>query len=317
MINLFMRRFFYSLPLIFAAMAMSCGRMAADANHDTADIARCALSDSLRSLVAGAPGEVGIAVIFDGRDTISIGNDVRYPLMSVFKLHEALAVCHELDSRDAGLDTVLHISRGELADDTWSPMLNRYPEGDIDVTVGELIDNILIDSDNNASNVLFERICPVSRTDSFVRSLGIEDSFKLVVMESDMQREHDKAYLNWSSPRACAGLVDKVFHDSVVSADKQQHIIRAMKACDTGKARLSAGLAGSRGVTFAHRTGSGYTNERGEVVAVNDIGYVALPDGRGYSIAVLVKDYAGMQEDAEHLMARISAVVHNHFSSVK
>ena len=186
--------------------------------------------------VAGAPGEVGIAVIFDGgRDTVSIGNDVRYPLMSVFKLHEALAVCHELDRRGVGLDTVLHISRGELADDTWSPMLNRYPEGDIDVAVGELIDNILIDSDNNASNVLFERICPVSRTDSFVRSIGIEDSFKLVVTEEEMHREHDKAYMNWSSPRACAGLVDRVFRDSVVSADKQQRIIRAMKACDTGE----------------------------------------------------------------------------------
>ena len=37
----------------------------------------------------------------------------------------------------------------------------------------------------------------------------------------------------------------------------------------------------------------------------------------GIPSAVLVKDYAGRQEDAEHLMARISAVVHNHFSSCK
>ena len=317
MFDFFVRQFRYIIPMLLMAMLPACSRSSADENNDAADAASEALSDRLRSLVADAPGEIGIAVIFDGKDTVCVGDDVKYPLMSVFKLHEALAVCNELDRRGAGLDSILHISRSELADDTWSPMLKRYPAGDIDVAVGELIDNILIDSDNNASNILFDRICPVAQADSFVRSLGIADDFRLVVTEEDMHREHDKAYLNWSSPRACAELVDKVFRDSVVSESKQRHIIRAMKACDTGNARLSAGLAGKKDVTFAHRTGSGYTNERGEVVAVNDIGYVALPDGGGYSIAVLVKDYAGGQEEAERFIARISAMVYDHFSEVE
>ncbi len=47
------------------------------------------------------------------------------------------------------------------------------------------------------------------------------------------------------------------------------------------------------------------------VCATLDGGYVSLPSGRNYSIAVFVKDYAGDQEDAERLIACISETVYN------
>ncbi len=68
-------------------------------------------------------------------------------------------------------------------------------------------------------------------------------------------------------------------------------------------------------VRFAHRPGSGYTNSRGEVVAVNDGGYVALPDGNGYSIAVFIKDFGGSQEEAEKIIAMISATIYSHLTN--
>ncbi|MBJ2194417.1 MAG: hypothetical protein JFT11_01395 [Muribaculaceae bacterium] len=50
------------------------------------------------------------------------------------------------------------------------------------------------------------------------------------------------------------------------------------------------------------------------VCATLDGGYVSLPSGRNYSIAVFVKDYAGNQEDAERLIACISETVYNHLA---
>ena len=61
-------------------------------------------------------------------------------------------------------------------------------------------------------------------------------------------------------------------------------------------------------VRFAH-------NSRGEVVAVNDGGYVALPDGNGYSIAVFIKDFGGSQEEAEKIIAMISATIYSHLTN--
>ena len=50
------------------------------------------LQEQLRRMVADKKAQVGIAVIVDGRDTLTVNNDVRYPMMSVFKFHQALAV---------------------------------------------------------------------------------------------------------------------------------------------------------------------------------------------------------------------------------
>ena len=120
--------------------------------------------------------------------------------MSVFKLHEALAVAHELDSRNQSLDSIMTLQRSQLSETTWSPMLKDYPKGDLKISVGELMRYILTVSDNNASNVLFDSIVSVSHTDSFIRNLGIPDSFRLQYTESQMQRDHAISYDNYSSP---------------------------------------------------------------------------------------------------------------------
>jgi len=44
------------------------------------------------SLSYSKKAEVGVAIIADGKDTVTVENNRRYPLMSVFKLHQALAV---------------------------------------------------------------------------------------------------------------------------------------------------------------------------------------------------------------------------------
>ena len=38
------------------------------------------LQEQLRRMVADKKAQVGIAVIVDGRDTLTVNNDVRYPL---------------------------------------------------------------------------------------------------------------------------------------------------------------------------------------------------------------------------------------------
>ena len=81
--------------------------------------------------------------------------------------------------------------------------------------------------------------------------------------------------------------------------------------------RIAAPLADIPVVAFAHRTGSGYVNPQGEIIAVNDGGYVTLPSGQSYSIAVFVKDFAGTQDEAESVIAKISELVYNRLSELK
>ena len=47
------------------------------------------LEAQLKEAIKDKKAEIGIAVIIDGKDTITVNNDNHYPLMSVFKFHQA------------------------------------------------------------------------------------------------------------------------------------------------------------------------------------------------------------------------------------
>lgn len=67
-------------------------------------------------------------------------------------------------------------------------------------------------------------------------------------------------------------------------------------------------VAGTKGL-IGHKTGTGDRNMRGEIIGVNDVGFIVLPDGRHYSVAIFLKDVKGDLKEAESCIARISKVV--------
>ena len=81
--------------------------------------------------------------------------------------------------------------------------------------------------------------------------------------------------------------------------------------CNTGRDRLSAPLQGTEAV-IGHKTGSGDVNAEGLLIATNDIGFVYLPDGRRYVVAVFVKDSAADDRSNAQLIARISEAVYRY-----
>ena len=57
------------------------------------------LESKIQDYTKGIKAEIGVAVIIDGKDTLTVNNDNRYPLMSVFKLHQALSVGNRLNAQ--------------------------------------------------------------------------------------------------------------------------------------------------------------------------------------------------------------------------
>ena len=60
------------------------------------------------------PGEIGVAVIINNTDTITVNNKSIYPMMSVFKVHQALAICDDFGHKGFSLDSLMTIHRDEL-----------------------------------------------------------------------------------------------------------------------------------------------------------------------------------------------------------
>lgn len=271
------------------------------------------LTDTISKIASSYPGEIGVALIINDTDTVTVNNRNIYPMMSVFKVHQALAICHDFDSKGISLDSILTIRRSDLDPHTWSPMLKEHTEPVISLPVRELLRYTLTQSDNNASNLMFKRLVGIPATDSYIATLIPRPSFRIAYTEEEMSADHSKAYDNSTSPLGAAILMNRLFTDSLISPEKQTFIMNTLKECLTGTDRIVAPLLGKEGVTVAHKTGSGYS-QNGILAAHNDVAYVTLPDGSRYTIAVFVKDFKGNETQAAQAIAHISSAIHTHLT---
>ena len=269
------------------------------------------LTDSISQIVLACPGEIGVAVIINNIDTVKVNNKSIYPMMSVFKVHQALALCNDFDKKGISLDTLIKINREKLDPKTWSPMMKDYSSSVISLTVRDLLRYALIQSDNNASNLMFKNMLNTAQTDSFTAKLIPRSSFQIVYTEEEMSADHDKAYSNYTSPLGAAVLMNRLFTESLISDEKQNFIKNTLMESKTGMDRIVAPLLEKEGVVIAHKTGSGFVNENGVLAAHNDVAYICLPDNICYTLAVFVKDFKGNESQASQYAAHISAAVYS------
>lgn len=257
--------------------------------------------------------KVGVAVMINDTDTLTVNNSDKYPMMSVFKFHQALAVCHLLQMKGIPLDSVIDISKEELRENTYSPLRDRFPEGNIRISLSELMEYTLQLSDNNACDILFNRILSTKETDRYIRSLGI-DNFSIEMDENDMHENLDNCYRNWTTPMAAVRLINLFLEGDAVSGEYYDFIKRTMTECTTGTGRLPYPLKNTAAV-IGHKTGTGDKNSDGRYIGINDIAFIDLPNGDRYQIAVFVKDSAENYETTEKIIAEISSIVYKNISN--
>lgn len=303
---------FLTLACIFTLPAISSCNQKGESGGSSprADI----LKDSLTRIASEYPGEIGIAVIINDKDTIAVNDMNIYPMMSVFKLHQAIALGEVFDRDSLSLDLPVKISRASLDPHTWSPMLKEHAEDEFTLTVRDLLIYTLTKSDNNASNLMFKNFCSVAESDSIIAAIIPRGSFRMKYMEEEMAADHGKAYSNSTSPLGAATLINRLFSEELISRGKQEFIKKTLGECATGIDRISAPLAGKEGVKVYHKTGSGYRDDKGILAAHNDLAYITLPDGSHYALAVFVKDFDGDETAASEAISRISAAVYSAIS---
>ena len=100
-------------------------------------------------------------------------------MMSVFKLHQAIALCHDLEQKGVSIDSIINIERKSLDAETWSPMLKDHKEEEFRMSIKDLMRYTLIHSDNNASNLMFDRLTGLSETNRFIATIIPRNIFNI------------------------------------------------------------------------------------------------------------------------------------------
>ena len=112
-----------------------------------------------------------------------------------------------------------------------------------------------------------------------------------------------------ASVRGTVGIAVITDEGDTLPGPNLQHVCRLLLDCRTGLQRITAGIPGPD-VQIAHKTGTSDRDASGRWTALNDVAHVRLPDGRGYSLAVLIKDSWEDMEENERIMAQVSVLVY-------
>lgn len=257
-------------------------------------------------------GTVAVSVLDFGNDkSVHINGNKKLPMLSVFKFHIGLAVLNEVDQGKLNLDQKILIKKSDLLENTWSPIRERFPEGDIEMPLGLLIKYTVAESDNNGCDILLRLIGGTETVQKFINSKGVRN-FTIKVNEEQMHQGFEFMYLNTTTANSANQLLKDFRDKKIVSKTSTDFLMTTMLETSTGKNKIVAQLPES--VPVAHKTGSSGKNEKGLTIAENDIGIVTLPGGKSYALSIFVSDSMESAETNTKMIADISKIVFDYFS---
>lgn len=269
------------------------------------------LQTTLDEFVEGKDANIGIAIIVDGTDTIAVNGDKEFPMLSVYKLPIALALADEYRNDGKSFDTPIAILPEDLHIGTWSPMTEKILASSVVTTdtlmlpAQELLRYMLQQSDNNASDIVLREVGGAEAVRNYLSRIGVE-SINVRSFENEMHIDNSLCYANSSTPIAMASLIDKFDRDFDDSLSTE--IKKMMETCATGTERLVKPLLPTNAV-IGHKTGTGFTLPNGRLMAVNDVGYIHLPNGHNCTVAVFIENSGYDMAQTEALIAEISRLI--------
>jgi beta-lactamase class A len=269
------------------------------------------LKSEIEMISKQANGIVGVGVMdLQTKETLLINQDHKFPMQSTFKFPLAIAVLDLVDKGKYKLDQKIHIKKAQLDQETHSPMRDKHPNQDFDMTIGELLSYSVSESDNNACDILFELAGGTKKVNDYIHSLGVKD-IAIVATEKEMKAGWNVQYTNYARPSAYLQLLQIAYERRRLSTASHDFLWKTLTEGPTGLKRIKGQLP--KGTEVAHKTGTSGTNDKGIAAATNDVGIMKLPDGKAVAVVVFVSDAAADIETRELVIARIAKAVWDYY----
>lgn len=243
------------------------------------------LKSQLESIIAEYNATIGIAVS-DDHDTIAvINNDIRYPMMSVFKVHVALTALKKMQSERISPDSIVLIPEEYLRYGTYSPLRDATGGESVSLPLREIIDYTISLSDNNTCDYIIEFCGGTEKINDFIKSIGIGET-NITCTEDDMHRDINYCHNNWATPTSIIRLLQYIYNGKIINGTYLNCLMQSMLATSTGMDKLRRGIP--EDIALAHKTGSSDRLPNGVKIGDNDVGIIFMPDGRLLYLAVFI-----------------------------
>ena len=239
------------------------------------------LEQRLSYLVAGKSADVGIAALdLNTGESVSIKGDVPFPMASTVKVAVAALYLAQVDHGRRSLDDTIN-----------------------GVSARRLMNRMLIDSDNRATDILIRDLGGPRKVDQWLRDNGVRGIrvdrtiARLLSDKRDLWDRRDS-----STPMAMVELLRKIHSAELIRPESRNYLLDVMARCKTGRNRIRALLPG---VPIEHKTGtlSGYAS---------DVGFITMPDGHRVAVAIFTRGGANRPQT----IAQTARTIYDGFRTV-
>lgn len=278
---------------------------------NTAQAQQSALRQQIKAIVKPANGITGVSIMgIEDRDTLSYNGNAPLVMLSVIKFPIALTVLHWVDSGKLTLDMLVRLKKRDLPKNTYSPLRDKYPKANVDVSIGYLLSLMVSQSDNNACDILLGILGGTQTVQDYMLRQSIR-GISIRASEAEMASGWEVQYINWCKPLEMTKLLDLFYKGAVLSKTSTAFLYKIMTETTTGPNRLKGVLPA--GTAVAHKTGTSPTNAEGLTPATNDVGIITLPNGKHLAISIFVCNSTDDPATREAIIAKIAKAAYDHY----
>ena len=291
---------------------------------------------AIERVATGLAGRVGFAAQeIGGGEVIAFNGDESFAMASTYKIAIVTALLDRVDRGELSLDQLVEVTPdmmvvGETA------LAETFVHPGIQLSVANLIEVMITESDNTATDICMGLAGGPAAVTENLRRIGITDlrvdrltaeilrdfyglpglatpavvaeayrnNPALVTEAGNRNLNFEKDPRDHTTPLAMLQLLLAIDGGTAMSPESREFLLETMSRTRTGVGRLKGLLP--RGTPVAHKTGT-----TGGVA--NDVGFITLPDGRRFAIAVFTNSSETSEPDRDRAIAEISRTLFDHF----
>jgi beta-lactamase class A len=294
------------------------------------------ISQKIEKVSQGLAGRIGVAAQEIGSGvSVTVNGDEAFVMASTYKVAIAVTLLDRVDKGQLKLSDLIDISQ-EMMVAGDNAIAQNFVHPGIKLSVANLIEPMITESDNTATDVCLKLAGGPEAVTKMLRSIGITEqrvdrytteilrdfyglpdkAYASVLAEAvakdptlaakqpDRNLEFEKAPRDQSTPKAMLELLLAIDSGKVLSEKSREFLLAAMSRTRTGTGRLKGLLP--KGTPVAHKTGT-----IGGVA--NDVGFITLPDGRRFAIAVYTKSSTTPAADQDRAIAEVSRTLYDFY----
>jgi beta-lactamase class A len=294
------------------------------------------ISQKIEKVSQGLAGHIGVAAQEIGSgESITVNGDETFVMASTYKVAIAVTLLDLVDKGQLKLTDLIDLPPEMMVAGN-NAIAESYIHPGIQLSVANLIEVMITESDNTATDVSLKLAGGPEAVTKKLRSIGIkaqradrstaeilrdfyglqdkaspsvvteamakDPTLLLKMIKPNMEFEKDPR--DQSTPKAMLELLLAIDSGKALSEKSRAFLLATMSRTYTGKERLRGLLP--KGTPVAHKTGT-----IGGVA--NDVGFITLPDGRRFAIAVYTKSSTTPVADQDRAIAEISRTLYDFY----